>query len=411
MHPAAGAAALLVLAVGGVMARPWGTPGWLLPVAAVGVALLTGLVTPSEAGDAVEPLRAPLLFVVLAVPMAAQLDRLGVFRALAAAVPPHRLGPGLWLAGAVVVAVVNLDAAVVLCTPIWVRAAHRAGRDPVAFAFQPAMLACLASSALVVSNLTNLVVAERRGLTSTDFVVHLGPATLAAVGVGYVAWARRFPHRAGEAGQADAHGAGEAGQADVQRGPTHDRAAGTATATELAPPHAAAVLGALLVAVVAAGVAGVPLWVVSGAALAATTARTRRAPWGDLPIGVCVTVVGLAILAVAAAGGTDPWPAHGGTALQVAAAAAAANLANNLPAVIVLEPLVDGRGVWPLLLGLDLGPALVVTGSLSGLLWLDVCGRLGLHLRPLDYSRVGLRVGAPALLAATAVLAITEQLW
>ena len=50
----------------------------------------------------------------------------------------------------VVVALLNLDAAVVLLTPLAVRVARRAGLDPVAMAFQPALLACLASSALPV---------------------------------------------------------------------------------------------------------------------------------------------------------------------------------------------------------------------------------------------------------------------
>ena len=69
------------------------------------------------------------------------------------------------------VAVLNLDAAVVLLTPLYVRVARRTGLDPVALAFQPVLLACLASSFLPVSNLTNLIAAHQADLGTSDFLV------------------------------------------------------------------------------------------------------------------------------------------------------------------------------------------------------------------------------------------------
>ena len=95
----------------------------------------------------------------------------------------------------------NLDAAVVLLTPLYVRIARRHGEDPVALAFIPALMASLASTVLPVSNLTNLVVAEHLDLGAGDFLVHAAPAAVAAVVVGWFAYRRTFPPPAvGDAG-------------------------------------------------------------------------------------------------------------------------------------------------------------------------------------------------------------------
>jgi arsenical pump membrane protein len=92
-------------------------------------------------------------------------------------------------------------------------------------------------------------------------------------------------------------------------------------------------------------------------------------------------------------------------------AAAGANVVNNLPALLVALP-VTGRGVtpslWAVLLGVNMGPVLVVTGSLASLLWLDALHRLGVPVRARDFSRIGAQVGLPAALAGvgTALLLV-----
>ena len=75
--------------------------------------------------------------------------------------PRDRRGSSVmcWIIAAAVVALLNLDAAVVLLTPLYIRTARNTGLDPVMLAFQPVLLAMLASSALPISNLTNLIVA------------------------------------------------------------------------------------------------------------------------------------------------------------------------------------------------------------------------------------------------------------
>ena len=73
---------------------------------------------------------------------------------------------------AAVTVVFNLDAAVVLLTPLYIRIARRHGYSPEMLAFQPALLACLASNPLPVSNLTNLIAAEHFDLGVGEFLDH-----------------------------------------------------------------------------------------------------------------------------------------------------------------------------------------------------------------------------------------------
>jgi len=147
---------LLVVGVAGAIVRPRGAPVWLAPTVAAAAGLALG--TAPHPDTLLRPLAAPIAFLLVAVPLAARLDRLGFFVAAAEVFGRGRhLALGLWVLGALVTTILNLDAAVVLLTPLYVRIARRCGLDPLAVAFQPVLLSCLASSALPVSNLGPLV--------------------------------------------------------------------------------------------------------------------------------------------------------------------------------------------------------------------------------------------------------------
>ncbi len=84
-----------------------------------------------------------------------------------------------------------------------------------------------------------------------------------------------------------------------------------------------------------------------------------------------------------------------------------ANVLNNLPAVLVgLDHVSTTARVWPLLLGVNLGPHLLLTGSLAGLLWPAGPRRAGVEIDAVRYSRVGVVVGVPALAAGVMGLRI-----
>ncbi|MGH7869095.1 MAG: SLC13 family permease, partial [Candidatus Dormibacteraceae bacterium] len=156
---------LLVAAVLGVFWRPARIQNWSVPVASAVLLVAVGGIGLEAAADSLHPLLAPLAFLLLAVPLAVLLDRLGFFTSLAALVGrgPHSL-LGLWVLAACVTTFLNLDASVVLLTPLYIRIARSRGLDATIVTLQPVLLACLASSALPISNLTNLIVAEQRGI-------------------------------------------------------------------------------------------------------------------------------------------------------------------------------------------------------------------------------------------------------
>ncbi len=382
---------LLVAGVAGALARPSGLPAWAVPVAAAAVAV-AGPVSITEARSSVGPLVEPVAFLLFAVPLAAQLDRLGFFDAAAARVRGRHAPVGLWALAALTVAVLNLDAAVVLLTPLYIRIARSWDVDPVPYAFVPALLACLASSALPVSNLTNLVVVERLEVGAGSFLSELGGPTVAACTVGYLLWRRALRPALPAAGGVPARGHGKA----LLGG--------------------AAVIALLVVGFVPGRALGLEAWMVAGAVnvlLLLCDRRTRPWPWSSVPWGTAVLVSTLAVLAGGAAPALpveDLLGSGGGIAVARSAAVGAvtANAVNNLPALLLaLDALNATRvspAIWALLLGVNAGPVVLVTGSLSGVLWLDATRREGVDVGPGNYARVGIAVGVPSFAAAVAVL-------
>lgn len=374
--------------VAGALVRPGRAPAWLAPVAAVAVALASGAIAPAQALRSLRPLGGALGFLLAAVPLAVLLDRLGFFESLSRLLARSRATVGgLWVLGALVTTVLNLDASVVLLTPLYVRLARRLGLSPLALAFQPVLLALLASSALPVSNLTNLIAVGYTHVGPVSFLAHLGPPSLVATAVGYWCYRRTVPPGRGRPGDVE----------PAERRPM--------------------VVGATVVVCVLAGFVagpglGVQAWEVALAADVVLIALCRQVPWRSVPWGTAVVAAALAVLAV---GVTAHLPVgrlvagSGPLALARIAglAALAANLANNLPALLVAAPALPAHGscqLWSVLVGVNMGPVVLATGALATLLWLDALARLGVNASAADFARVGAKVGIPALAAATAVL-------
>ena len=94
--------------------------------------------------------------------------------------------------------------------------------------------------------------------------------------------------------------------------------------------------------------------------------------------------------------------------LAVAAIAAAlANVVNNLPATLVLLPLVAPGGqvaILAVLIGVNIGPNLTYVGSLSNLLWRRVLRRHDVDAGVGEYTRLGLCTVPTALVVAVLAL-------
>jgi arsenical pump membrane protein len=135
-----------------------------------------------------------------------------------------------------------------------------------------------------------------------------------------------------------------------------------------------------------------------------------RAPWSRIAAAVDVRVLaGLFALAVLL-GGVGRWW-HGPASLldsldaweTAGAGALAALVVNNLPASVLLTPKPPVHGL-ALLAGLNLGPNLAITGSLSAFLWLRVARSLGARPSALRYTRLGLVLVPVSIAASLAAL-------
>jgi arsenical pump membrane protein len=153
---------------------------------------------------------------------------------------------------------------------------------------------------------------------------------------------------------------------------------------------------------------------------------TRRSPvatlkgvsWSVLPLvaGLFVVVealngTGLAdTLARWLSAGAESHPAQT-AALAGTVVAFVSNLVNNLPAGLVAGSAVQAAEVpdkiaAAVLIGVDLGPNLSVTGSLATILWLSALRREGLHMGAFAFLKLGAVVMIPALVLSLAVLAL-----
>ena len=345
-----------------------------------------------------------------AVLVLAQLcDDEGLFRAAGAAMAqvgrraiPERLLAWVFVIGAVTTAVLSLDATVVLLTPV-VLATTRALRVPARpHAYATAHLANTASLLLPVSNLTNLLAFTAAGLSFLHFTAVMAPSWLAAVAVEFLLLRWLFAQRSSSetttrAGTGSGAGAGIrvggavpdvgrvrrhvtarllacVGCARRRRGP---RGARACPSRDIHAPMASAADVPFLVFVLCLGV------VVKGLMLHGLESAMR----GMLPGGDAL----LALLGIAAV------------------AAVLSNIVNNLPAVLVLLPLVTASGpaaVLAMLLGVNIGPNLTYVGSLANLLWRSVVRRdIPAGFR--EFSRVGLittpsRSSSPCLACGSA---------
>ena len=401
---------LLVAVLGGAVVRPWGWPEAVVAVPAAVLAIATGAISPHRA-QATALRLGPVVGFLAAVLVLAQLCQdEGLFRAIGAwlagapgrAVLLARLLARVFVVASVVTAVLSLDATVVLLTPVVFAAAARLGARAKPYVYGCTHLANSASLLLPVSNLTNLLAFAVSGLSFTRFAGLMALPWLAAIATEYLVFRRFF-------------------RTDLNATPQGATPAKSAPVG--VPAFALAVLAATLAGFAVTSLAGInPAWAAAaGAAVLAVRALTRRdtspaAIWraADVPFLAFVLALGIVVAAVtqnglAAAlqqvfpGGTS-LPALLGTA---ALAAAAANVINNLPAVLVLLPLAAPAGpaaVLAVLLGVNIGPNLTYAGSLATLLWRRVLREHDAEPDLGEFTRLGLLTVPAALILATVAL-------
>lgn len=290
---------------------------------------------------------------------------------------------------AAVTAVLNLDTAVVFLTPVLVGAAQLRGTSVEAFLYGTVLMANASSLFLPGANLTNLIVLGHERISGGAFAGRLLPVAITAAVVTAAALLWRYRR---------ALGAGErtAGEPGVRPG-TLALAAATA-AGALTVVLARPALPVLAVAVVAAAVA-MARGIVAPRAIAEAVSPFVLA--GLFALSVALGVAGQALHASELIAGASG-PATTGIA------ALGAVVVNNLPASVLLsgQPSAHPEA---LLLGLNVGPNLVIAGSLAGYLWFRAARRAGATPSVLAFTRVGAPIALLAMTAATGVQALVRS--
>ncbi len=329
--------------------------------------------------------------------------------------PAPRLLSRVFVVAAATTAALSLDATVVLLTPVVLIAAARLRVRARPHAYACGHLANSASLLLPVSNLTNLLAFSVSGLSFGGFAALMALPWLAAIGVEYVVIRWFFA-----ADLILSPPAGRAADAPKAAGAAEAAGAAKEEADGLrAPVFSLVVLGLTLGGFAVASAAGAnPAWAaLAGALVLAVRALARRettaaalARSADVPFLLFVIALAIVVVAVVDNGlqaALRPVLPSGSSLLTLLAVAAlAAVLAatvNNLPAVLVLLPLVavPGGGPGPVLavlIGVNIGPNLTYTGSLATLLWRRVLRGSGADVALGEFTRFGVATVVPALL-------------
>lgn len=404
--------AIAILATAGVILRPFRIAEHWFALAGAALLLAGGLLPLPAALGAAAKGTDVYMFLIGMMLLAGMAMREGLFDHLAAraagaaAGSSERLFLILYLTGTLVTVFLSNDATAVVLTPAVCVVARHARVDPVPHLFSCALIANAASFVLPISNPANLVVFGAAMPPLTVWLADLLLPSLAAIAATYLVLRRIFASRLA----------------------AEQPAAPEVPALSASGRLVAGGLVLTAVALVAASAAGADLgWptLCCGLAVLAGTALLggnsplpvlRHVTWGVLPL-----VAGLFILveAVFRTGVLAPLTAAleqgGQSAPRLAAALAgvgfgtASNLMNNLPAGLVAATALHGaevprRLVDAVLIGVDLGPNLSVTGSLATILWLIVLRREGVRISAGAFLKVGVLAMPVALCAALATL-------
>jgi arsenical pump membrane protein len=403
---------IAALATAGVILRPFNLAEAVWAVAGAAVLLALGLISVSDALTGIGNGTDVYLF-LFGMMLLAEIARTeGLFDWLAAVAASHAGGSPrrlfflIYCVGTVVTIFLSNDATAVVLTPA-VAAAVRAAKakETLPYLLICAFIANAASFVLPISNPANLVIYGGRMPPLAQWLpAYLLPSVVAIVATYLLL---HF----------------------TQRGALRQEIAKEVPRPKLtaAGRTAAAGIAATAVALLAASALdlqlGLPTAIAGSVTALAVLIRERKWPWSiarDISWGVLPLVAGLFVL-VEALGKTglidaiaallragEQQAAFATAALSGVAIALASNLINNLPAGLLAASAVHtaqaGEHVTrAILIGVDLGPNLSVTGSLATILWLAALRREGLVVGFGAFLKIGAVVMPPALILAIVV--------
>lgn len=403
---------IVIAATAGVIIRPFRLPEAVWAIAGAIALVAFGLLPPGDALAGVRKGVDVYLFLIGMMLIAELARHGGLFDYLAAYAVDHARGSPqrlfllVYAVGTLVTVFLSNDATAIVLTPAVYAATRAAGASPLPYLFICAFIANAASFVLPISNPANLVVFGQQHMPQlVDWLRQFTLPSIAAILLTY-AVLRLTQRRALSE---------ERLQTDVEK--PHLSREGRFAAFGIV-----AIALVLLTASALDIQLGLPTFICGAVTAATILSISRQSPWPilkDVSWGVLPLVAGLFVMVEALA--------HVGTIAQLSAllhqavaqsamgAAWAAglstaigdNIANNLPVGLVAGSVASADHlpepvIRAILIGVDLGPNISVTGSLATILWLTALRREKIEVTAWQFLKLGLVVTPPALLAALA---------
>ncbi len=440
---------ITALVLAGIVVRPfqWPEAVW---AAAGGLALpLLGLLPWAAAWNGAREGWNVYLFLIGMMALAEIARIAGVFDALAAwAVrrargSPTRLFVLLYAMATLVTALLSNDATAVVMPPAVYAAARVAGVAPMPYLLICAFVANAASFVLPISNPANLVVYGRGLPDLMDWLRVFTLPSIVSIGatLGLLWFTQRrelVPAALPRTTPAPASSSVSTPCASPlalspDASPSDTPRVGTSPGSS--PPGlsvAIAMLTLTAVIIIGASALQVPLGpptLLSGALTAAVVLAARRQSprmllahisWSVIPLlaGLFVVVEALRATGVVdtlanALGGIEAQSPHNAAWLAGVVSALVCNLTNNLPAGLLASQTLQQAHAAELtrsavMIAIDLGPNLSITGSLATILWLIALRREGLRIGFGAFLKLGLVMMPVTLAAALATLIATS---
>ncbi len=401
---------IAALATAGVIIRPFKLPEAIWAVAGAVLLVALGLLPIGRALQAIGKGTDVYLFLIGMMLLSETARRVGLFDWVAATAvneargSPRRLFLLVYGVGVLVTTFLSNDATAVVLTPAVFAAARKAKVGPLPFLFICAFTANAASFVLPISNPANIVLYGGHTPALGPWLASFALPSLLSIGATYVAL------RCTEGARLEA-----CCERNVETPP-------------LSLGAWAAAAGIVLTAVVLLGVSaldrplGLPTAVMGMLTTVVVLVAARSSPWETvkgvswsviaLVAGLFVLVEALVATGLIAELGRILTRAaeHAPVATSWASGgliAVVSNLTNNLPAGLVASSTIQlaqppQMVVDALLIGVDVGPNLSVTGSLATILWLTAIRREGETVGFWRFLKLGLVVTTPALLLALA---------
>ena len=324
---------------------------------------------------------------------------------------PTRLFTLIYVVGTAVTILMSNDATAVVLTPAVLTAVKRAKAPPVPYLFVCAFIANAASFVLPISNPANLVVFHSGMPPLGRWLAMFAAPSAVSIAVTYLLLRWYF-------------------REDMQTNCNGDESVVSLSTTGRISFFGILSVAAVLLAASAMKIdLGLPTCLAAMVVTAIVLIREKASPapllgeisWSILPLVAALFVIVEAVNSAGALGvlhevllKANRWPAAASALAIGGVIGFATNLINNLPLGLIAGATlhtaqVQAAAQKAVLIGVDLGPNLSITGSLATILWLIAIRRDGLQISGWKFLRAGLVIMPPTLLLALAAEAVTRH--